>query len=109
MSGKKGGSSADAARVSTFGFTAGPQLITALFERRGYGEARGEGLFSWCKISECLTHPACGIPPLPQAGEGCCQLIFRRQTKMYSSKLACGEQGRQLRCRRWSFPHFALP
>src|SRR6516225_1234838 len=65
------------------GFTAGPQLITALSEGRGYGEAGGEGSFSWFKISESLTHPACGIPPLPQAGEGCCQLIFRRQTKMY--------------------------
>jgi serine/threonine protein kinase len=37
---------------STSGFTAGPQLITALSEERGYDEAGGEGLFSSCKISE---------------------------------------------------------
>ena len=61
----------------------GPQLITAPSEGRGYGEAGGEGLFSSCKTSDSLTHPACGIPPLPQAGEGCCQLMFGRQTKMY--------------------------
>src|SRR6516165_10677660 len=45
-----------ASRVSTFGFTVGPQLITALSEGRGYGEAGGEGLFSSCQISESLTH-----------------------------------------------------
>src|SRR5215470_1853345 len=39
----------------------GPQLIT-----EGYGEARGEGLFPSDKISESLTHSACGIPPLPK-------------------------------------------
>ena len=59
-----------------------PQLITALSEGRGYGEAGGEGLSSSCKINESLTHRF-AVPPLPQAGEGCCQLIFRRQTKMY--------------------------
>jgi len=56
-----------ATRVSTFGFTAGPQLRTTLSEGRGYGEAGGEGV----------------VPPLPQADEGCCQLMFRRQTKIY--------------------------
>src|SRR6516225_6424179 len=60
----------------------GPQVITALSEGRGYGDAGGEGLFSSHRISESLAHPACGIPPHPQAGEGCCQLMFRRQTKM---------------------------
>ena len=35
----------------------GPQLITALSRARGYGEKPGgEGLFSWCKTSESLTH-----------------------------------------------------
>jgi hypothetical protein len=43
-------------RVSTFGFTARPQLITALSKGRGYGEAGGEGLVSSCQISEPLTH-----------------------------------------------------
>jgi hypothetical protein len=38
----------------------------------------GEALFSSCKISESLTHRF-AVPPLPQAGEGCCQLIFRPQ------------------------------
>ena len=32
--------------LSTFGFTGRPQLITALSEGRGYGEAGGEGLFA---------------------------------------------------------------
>ena len=59
-----------------------PQLITARSEGRGYGEAGGEGLFSSSKISEALTHRF-AVPPLPQAGEGCCQLIFHLQTKMY--------------------------
>jgi len=39
-------------------------------------------LFSSSKISEALTHRF-AVPPLPQAGEGCCQLIFHLQTKMY--------------------------
>jgi hypothetical protein len=60
----------------------GPQLITAPSEGRGYGEAGGEGLFSSSKISEPLTHRF-AVPPFPQAGEGCCQLIFHLQTKMY--------------------------
>ena len=60
----------------------GPQSITALSRGRGYGEAGGEGLFCSCKISESLTH-RCAVPPLPQAGEGYCQLIFRGQDKMY--------------------------
>jgi len=60
----------------------GPQLITALSEGRGYGEAGGGGLFSSSKISEALTLRF-AVPPLPQAGEGCCQLIFHLQTKMY--------------------------
>ena len=34
-----------------------PQLITALSEGRGYGEAGGEGLFPGCQISDFLTHP----------------------------------------------------
>jgi hypothetical protein len=51
-----------AARVSTFGFTAAPELITALSEGRGYGEAGGGGLLSSCKISESLTHPDSGSP-----------------------------------------------
>ena len=59
-----------------------PQLITALSEGRGYGEAGGEGLFSSSKISEALTHRF-AVPPPPQAGEGCCQLIFHLQTKIY--------------------------
>src|SRR6516164_3666125 len=42
-------------RVSTFAFTVGPQLITALSEGRGYGEAGGEGFFSSCQISESLS------------------------------------------------------
>ena len=60
----------------------GSQLITALSGGKGYGEAGGEGLFSSSKISEALTHRF-AVPPLPQAGEGCCQLIFHLQTKMY--------------------------
>ena len=60
----------------------GPQLITALSEGRGYGEAGGEGLFASWQISESLTHRF-AVPPLPQPGEGCCQLIFRCQSKMY--------------------------
>jgi hypothetical protein len=71
------------AGVSTFGFTAGSLLITALSKGRGYGAAGSEGLLSSFKISESLTHPACGIPLLPQASEGYCQLVFRRQGKMY--------------------------
>ena len=63
----------------------GPQLITALSEGRGYGEAGGEGLFSSSKISEALTHRF-AVPPLPQAGEGCCQPIIRRQTKLYKTQ-----------------------
>ena len=59
----------------------GSQLTTALSEGRGYGEAGGEGFFSSCKISESLTHRF-AVPPLPQAGEGYCQLIIRAQTKM---------------------------
>jgi hypothetical protein len=62
-----------------FAFTARPQLITALSEGRGYGEAGGEGLFSSCMSSESLTHRFT-VPPLPQAGEGCYQRIFRGQT-----------------------------
>ena len=57
-------------------------MITALAEGRGYGEAGGEGLFSSCKIRESLTHRF-AVPPLPQAGEGYRQLIFRGQVKMY--------------------------
>src|SRR5215470_12762724 len=56
-------------------------------QARAYGDAGGEGLFSSYRISESLTHPACGIPPHLQAGEGCCQLIFRRQTKMYKLRV----------------------
>src|SRR6516225_1949401 len=63
----------------TYGTTAELQFITALSEGRGYGEARGEALFFSCK-SAFLTHPACGIPPLLQAGEDCCQRMFRGQT-----------------------------
>ena len=51
-------------------------------EGRGYGEAEGEGLSSSCKISQSLTHPPRRVPPLPQAGEGCCQPVFS-ETKMY--------------------------
>ena len=51
-------------RASTFGFTAGPQLITALSQGRGYGEAGGEGLFSSRQISESLTHPPRRVPHL---------------------------------------------
>jgi hypothetical protein len=58
-------------RVSTFGFTAGSQLTTALSKGRGPGEAGGEGLFSSRKISESLTHRF-AVAPLPRAGEGCC-------------------------------------
>ena len=59
-----------------------PQLIMALFEGaegRGYGEAGGEGLFCRRRISNSLTHRY-AVPPLPQAGEGCCQLSFGCQT-----------------------------
>ena len=59
----------------------GPQLITALSEGRGYGEAGGEGLFAWWQISESLTHRF-AVPPLPQAGEGCCQLTVLGQTNI---------------------------
>ena len=59
-----------------------PQSITTLSRGRGYGEAGGEGLFCSRKISDSLTH-RCAVPPLPQAGEGCCELIFRGQAKMY--------------------------
>ena len=69
-------------RVSTCGFRGEPHLITALSEGRGYGETGGEGLLSSCKVSASLTH-GFAVPPVPQAGEGCCQLIFRSQTKMY--------------------------
>jgi hypothetical protein len=71
-----------ATRVCTFGLTVRQPLITALSEGRGYGAAGGEGLFSSYKISRFLTH-RCAVPPLPQAGEGCCQPIFRGETKMY--------------------------
>jgi hypothetical protein len=54
--------------------------MMALSEGRGYGEAGAKALFSSCEISESLTHRF-AVPPLPQAGEGCCQLIFRGQTK----------------------------
>jgi len=47
--------------------------------RGEYGEAGGEGLFSSSKVSESLTHRF-AVPPLPQAGEGCCQLTFHGQT-----------------------------
>jgi hypothetical protein len=40
----------------------GPQVITALSEGRGYGDARGERLFSSHRLNESLAHPACGIP-----------------------------------------------
>ena len=40
-----------------------PQLVTALSEGRGYGEAGGEGLF-WFKSSESLTHPDPSGSPL---------------------------------------------
>ena len=60
----------------------GPQSITALSKGRGCGEAGGEGLFSSSKISGALTHRF-AVPPLPQAGEGCCELIFHLQTKMF--------------------------
>jgi len=55
--------------VSTFGLTAGPQLITALSEGRGYGEAGGEGLFASWQISESLTHRF-AVPPSPATGRG---------------------------------------
>jgi len=63
----------------------GAQVITALSEGRAYGDAGGEGLFSSYRISESLTHPACGIPPHLQAGEGCCQLTFRVRPKCTNS------------------------
>ena len=34
------------------------------------------------KVSESLTHRF-AVPPLPQAGEGCYQLIFRSRTLTY--------------------------
>jgi len=51
-------------RASTFWFTEGPQLMTALSQGRGYGEAGGEGLFSSRQISESLTHPPRRVPHL---------------------------------------------
>jgi len=41
----------------------------------------GEGLFAWWQISESLTHRF-AVPPLPQAGEGCCQLTVLGQTNI---------------------------
>jgi hypothetical protein len=57
----------------------------ALSEGRGYGEAGGEGLFASCQISESLTHRF-AVPPLPQAGEGCCQLIFRHHHNVQTQR-----------------------
>ena len=57
------------ARVSTFGLTAGPQLITALSEGRGYGEAGGEGSLYWREINE-IPHPPLRGPPSPASGRG---------------------------------------
>ena len=61
---KYGHSRGASPRASTVGFTAGPQLITALSQGRGYGEAGGEGLFSSRQISESLTHPPRRVPHL---------------------------------------------
>ena len=61
----------------------GPQLITALslgFVGERVWRSRGEGLFSSRRIGESLTHRF-AVPPLPQKGEGCCQLIFCSQAK----------------------------
>jgi len=71
-------------RVSTFGFTAGPQLTAALSQGRGYGEAGDEGLF--CSAKPADPSPTASRSPSPQAGEGYCQLIFRRQAKCTNSK-----------------------
>ena len=60
----------------------GPWRLSVLSEGAEDGEAGGEGLFSSSKISEALTLRF-AVPPLPQAGEGCCQLIFHVQTKMH--------------------------
>jgi len=49
-------------RVSTFGFTAGPQLTAALSQGRGYGEAGGEGLF--CSAKPADPSPTASRSPL---------------------------------------------
>jgi hypothetical protein len=47
----------------------GLQLITALSQGRGYGEAGVRGLFSLYKITESLTHRF-AVPPPPTRGRG---------------------------------------
>jgi len=49
-------------RVSTFGFTAGPQLTAALSQGRGYGEAGDEGLF--CSAKPADPSPTASRSPL---------------------------------------------
>jgi hypothetical protein len=74
--------------VSTSGFTAGSLLITALSKGRGYGEAGVRGCFLRSKSANPSPIPHAGSPLSPQAGEGCCQLVFRRQAKMYKLRLS---------------------
>ena len=47
-------------------------------QARGYGEAGGEGLFF--RAEPPNPSPTAARSPLPQVGEGYCQLIFRGQT-----------------------------
>jgi len=71
-----------ASRVCTFGFTLGPQLITALSEGRGYGEAGGEGFFSSSKINPSPTRQLTGPPPASRRG-------------LWSTDISCSDQNVQ--------------
>jgi hypothetical protein len=64
--GQATGSTSPRTRVSTFGFAAGPQLITALSEGRGYGEAGGEVFF--LRANQRVPHPPLRGPPSPASG-----------------------------------------
>jgi len=73
-----------AARPLEFGhfeFTTAPNLITALSEGRGYGEAGGEGLFSSITISKSLTHRF-AVPPSPASGRGLSSIFISRSDQM---------------------------
>ena len=69
-------------RVSTFGFTAGPQLTAALSQGRGYGEAGVRGLFSPVKTGG-FPHPPLRGPPSPASGRGLLSTDISPSGEMY--------------------------
>ena len=68
-------------RVSTFGFTAGPQLTAALSQGRGYGEAGDEGLF--CSAKPADPSPTASRSPLSASGRGLLSTDISPSGEMY--------------------------